>query len=134
MYIDKIGKVWLLDFNPFTSTTDSLLFLWEELNFPNTNSTIENLTLTDNETKDLSAKDVKFEQSNRDCNGIAATKDRDSDLVSNVISSNFEFRIVDSEIPLQATSTQIYGFPSDIQCFDANELIKVAREAMENFD
>lgn len=32
VYIEhKKKKVWLVDFNPFSPTTDSLLFTWEEL-------------------------------------------------------------------------------------------------------
>ncbi|XP_007504021.1 cell division cycle protein 123 homolog isoform X2 [Monodelphis domestica] len=31
VYRDSMGKVWLIDFNPFGEVTDSLLFTWEEL-------------------------------------------------------------------------------------------------------
>ena len=31
VYVDTKGKVWLVDFNPFIETTDSLLFSWDEL-------------------------------------------------------------------------------------------------------
>mmetsp|Transcript_34396 Transcript_34396/g.75299 ORF Transcript_34396/g.75299 Transcript_34396/m.75299 type:complete len:403 (-) Transcript_34396:40-1248(-) len=30
-YVDKNGRVWLMDFNPWSTRTDSLLFTWEEL-------------------------------------------------------------------------------------------------------
>ncbi|KAF7693816.1 cell division cycle protein 123 homolog [Silurus meridionalis] len=31
VYRDNMGRVWLIDFNPFGEVTDSLLFSWEEL-------------------------------------------------------------------------------------------------------
>ncbi|XP_067324973.1 translation initiation factor eIF2 assembly protein isoform X4 [Anolis sagrei] len=31
VYRDSVGRVWLIDFNPFGEVTDSLLFTWEEL-------------------------------------------------------------------------------------------------------
>uniref|UniRef100_A0A8D0L9X1 Translation initiation factor eIF2 assembly protein n=1 Tax=Sphenodon punctatus TaxID=8508 RepID=A0A8D0L9X1_SPHPU len=31
VYRDSMGRVWLIDFNPFGEVTDSLLFTWEEL-------------------------------------------------------------------------------------------------------
>ncbi|XP_028603131.1 translation initiation factor eIF2 assembly protein isoform X4 [Podarcis muralis] len=31
IYRDSMGRVWLIDFNPFGEVTDSLLFMWEEL-------------------------------------------------------------------------------------------------------
>ncbi|XP_075782130.1 translation initiation factor eIF2 assembly protein isoform X2 [Pelodiscus sinensis] len=31
VYQDSMGKIWLIDFNPFGEATDSLLFTWEEL-------------------------------------------------------------------------------------------------------
>ncbi|CAM9598048.1 unnamed protein product [Chrysoparadoxa australica] len=31
VYVDKNGRVWVIDFNPFASVTDSLLFDWQEL-------------------------------------------------------------------------------------------------------
>ncbi|KAG8576952.1 hypothetical protein GDO81_010027 [Engystomops pustulosus] len=31
IYRDSVGKIWLIDFNPFGEVTDSLLFTWEEL-------------------------------------------------------------------------------------------------------
>lgn len=31
VYRDSMGRVWLIDFNPFGEVTDSLLFTWEEI-------------------------------------------------------------------------------------------------------
>lgn len=31
VYIDKSGRLWIIDFNPFCKNTDPLLFSWDEL-------------------------------------------------------------------------------------------------------
>lgn len=47
VYRDSMGRVWLIDFNPFGEITDSLLFTWEELTSGN--------NLTANQTQGESA-------------------------------------------------------------------------------
>ncbi|KAL6459638.1 hypothetical protein MHYP_G00313970 [Metynnis hypsauchen] len=45
VYRDSMGRVWLIDFNPFGEVTDSLLFTWEELTSGNSLTDTEDTAL-----------------------------------------------------------------------------------------
>uniref|UniRef100_A0A3B1KI98 Translation initiation factor eIF2 assembly protein n=1 Tax=Astyanax mexicanus TaxID=7994 RepID=A0A3B1KI98_ASTMX len=47
VYRDCMGRVWLIDFNPFGEVTDSLLFSWEELTSGNSLTTSDTEALQD---------------------------------------------------------------------------------------
>lgn len=47
VYRDSMGRVWLIDFNPFGEVTDSLLFTWEELTSGNSLTTSDAEALQD---------------------------------------------------------------------------------------
>ena len=111
-YVDKNGRVWLVDFNPWSTRTDSLLFTWEELLRIAADAATDEFQSAANDVLQSAANDVL--QSG--ANDVDGEEEGKNDEIISCENTNPHMKVVETE--LEVRHDPISSFRAPIETVD----------------
>ena len=109
VYVDKNGRVWLIDFNLWATRTDSLMFDWDEL-----------MQLSHQYVESVSKKHISVEQDLSDTTNVVEVNARNQEFQN----ENPEIRVVETENEIHYDPLASYRAPIDTVDLGASNSFK----------